>query len=244
MSMSTERLNRLRGRPIHAVDGEIGGVADFYFDDDEWTVRYLVVDTGRWLPRRQVLLPVSALLRDADLTSSIPTRLTREQITRSPDIDTRQPVFRRMELHALRYYGYPMYWGGSALWGPAPTPWFGARIPPAGVVSASDEEIRAAEADARATHLRSCREVTGYHIRATDGELGHIDDFVIDADTWAIRHLLIDTSNWIGGRAVLIEPRWVTQVSWDDRILSIAVAREAILPRLEDSVGDERTPTR
>lgn len=232
----SEHLNRLRGRPIQAIDGEIGSIADFYFDDDRWTVRYLVVNTGTWLPRRQVLLPVPVLLPGGDL-SSVPTRLTREQIKHSPDIDTRQPVSRRMELHALRYYGYPMYWGGSALWGPAPTPWFGTGVPPAGGITASDEEMQKAEADARATHLRSCREVTGYHIRATDGELGHVDDFVIDPKTWAIRHLLIDTSNWIGGRAVLIEPSWVTDISWDDRMLSVAASRDAIVRGSSDPVA-------
>jgi uncharacterized protein YrrD len=232
----THYLNRLRGRPIQAIDGEIGGIADFYFDDDTWTVRYLVVNTGTWLPRRQVLLPVSALLAEGDL-SSVPTRLTRDQIRRSPDIDTRQPVSRRLELHALRYYGYPMYWGGAALWGPAATPWFAAGVPPAGATIASDDDVRSAEADARATHLRSCSEVAGYHIRATDGELGHVDDFVIDSETWAIGHLLIDTSNWLGGRAVLIEVSRVAAISWDDRVLSVSASRDALVRGSADTLA-------
>jgi hypothetical protein len=98
---SSQRLNRLRGGPVHALDGDIGTIADFYFDDDTWTVRYVVVDTGQWLRGRLVLIPLWALhLPDWD-QARIPVRLTRQQVEHSPDIDTHRPVSRQVEAGSL-----------------------------------------------------------------------------------------------------------------------------------------------
>jgi hypothetical protein len=221
---ASQRLSRLRGGPVHALNGDIGTIVDFYFDEDTWTVRYIVVDTGRWLPGRQVLLPLGALLAPDFEQARIPVRLTREQVEHSPDIDTRRPVSRSAEARSLRYYGYPFYWGGSALWGMAPAPSLAADGPVPATPLPPSPDVQ----DTRETHLRSCCEVTGYHIRARDGEIGHIDDFIIDAHTWAIRDLLIDTSNWIGGRWVLIAPTSVTAVSWLERTVQVGMTRDAV----------------
>jgi hypothetical protein len=78
------------------------------------------------------------------------------------------------------------------------------------------------------THLRSTREVTSYHLHALDGEIGHVDDFIIDDDTWAIRYLVVATKNWWPGKKVLISPRWIESVSWDDRKVVIGLSRETI----------------
>lgn len=193
-----------------------------YFDDGTWTVRYVVVDSGKWLSGRLVLIPLWALHAPDWDQARIPVRLTRAQVQRSPDIDTHRPVSRQAEATSLSYYGYPFYWGGPALWGALPAPALGADVPPPPMPPAPPD------ADMRETHLRSCREVTGYHIRARDGEIGHVDDFVIDADTWGIQHLLIDTSNWIGGRSVLLSPTSVQRVSWAERIAEVSMSKESV----------------
>lgn len=217
-----QRLKRLLGGPVLALDGDVGTIKDFYFDDDTWTVRYVVVDTGKWLSGRLVLIPLWALHAPDWDQARIPVRLTRAQVQRSPDIDTHRPVSRQAEATSLSYYGYPFYWGGPALWGALPAPGLGAGVPPQPMPPAPPD------ADMRETHLRSCREVTGYHIRARDGEIGHVDDFVIDADTWGIQHLLIDTSNWIGGRSVLLSPTSVQRVSWAERIAEVSMSKESV----------------
>lgn len=227
-----ERLNALRGGPVLATDGEIGKISDFYFDDETWTIRHMVVDTGAWLPGRRVLIPLWALRAPDWRQVRVPVRLTRDQVRESPDVDTERPVSRAAEARALAHFGYPYYWGGPALWGPVPAPGMAVAVPPVYPVSADDE--RAAEAE---THLRSCREVTGYHLRALDGEIGHVDDFVVDAATWRIEDLLVDTSNWIGGRAVLVRRSAVAAVSWAERIVEITLDRHAVA----NSPG---TPTR
>ena len=215
-----QRLNRLSGGAVHAVDGDVGSIQDFYFDDDTWTVRYLVVDTGKWLPGRRVLIPLWALHAPEWTEARIPVRLTRDEVKHSPDVNTHKPVSRATEAAALAYYGYPFYWSGPALWGPAVSP---------GPIAAMPRPVTAPIVkDDRDTHLRSCREVTGYHIHARDGEIGHVDDFVIDGETWRIDHLLVDTSNWIGGRSILLSPTSIEGISLPQRQVQVALTREAV----------------
>lgn len=219
---AAQRLARLRKGPVNAVDGDIGTIVDFYFDDDAWTIRYVVVDTGRWLPGRQVLIPLWALHSPDWDQARVPVALTREQVKNSPDVDVHRPISRQAEIASLRYYGYPYYWGGAALWGVVPAPGLGAAVPPAPTPESMPAE------DPSDTHLRSWEEVSGYHIRATDGEIGHIDDFIVDAESWRIEGLLVDTSNGIGGRHVVVSPASVERVSWAERNVFLAMSRDAV----------------
>ncbi len=111
-------IKQLYGEKLGALDGEIGQVKDFYFDDDKWGVRYVVADTGSWLTGRQVLLspPIcsAALLRPEKCCA---VHLTRQQIQDSPSISLHLPVSRQYEEEYHEYYGWPYYWQGDALWG-------------------------------------------------------------------------------------------------------------------------------
>jgi sporulation protein YlmC with PRC-barrel domain len=70
--------------------------------------------------------------------------------------------------------------------------------------------------------------LTSYHIEAEDGEIGHVEDFVIDDETWEIRYLIVNTSNWWAGKQVLIAPLWIERVSWSERKVVIDLTRDAI----------------
>ena len=216
----------LRGYAILATDGAIGEVDDLYFDDDRWAIRYLVVDTGSWLPARKVLISPVAIGRPDWMAQQLPVSLTKAQVERSPDIDTRRPVSRQHETEYLGYYGYPPYWGGAGLWG------MGAYPGSLTTEGRFDEAIKARDTSAAHTpddcHLRSCRAVTGYHIHATDGEIGHVKDLLVDDRTWAIRYLIVDTSNWWGGHDVLVAPQWIEAVSWRDAKVSVDLTRQAV----------------
>jgi hypothetical protein len=76
--------------------------------------------------------------------------------------------------------------------------------------------------------LKSAKDVAGYHIHARDGQIGHVEDFLFDDVTWAIRYLLVDTSNWIGGRAVLVPPSWAGHIDWIRQELVVKLTRQAI----------------
>jgi uncharacterized protein YrrD len=221
----------VNGYAVVATDGELGSVQDFYFDDEAWAMRYVIVDTGKWLPGPQVLISPISIGQPDWVARQLAVALTRDQVRNSPPIDTRQPVSRQQEQQHLRYYGYPYYWIGPSLWGPValPTPALpseSAAVPPS------------SEADSAASHLRSCGEVAGYHLQATDGTLGHVEDFLFDDLDWAIRWLVVDTSDWWFGHKVLIAPEWVEGIDWAERRVRVDVTREAVehAPRY-DAVG-------
>ena len=226
----------LTGATVRASDGDVGDVQDFYFDDEAWVIRYLVVDTGSWLNSRQVLVsPMLCSLPDWQ-QRTLAVERTREQIRSGPDIDTRRPVSRQQEADYMAYYNTPAYWGGDGLWGSAMTP---DLLPgyDAGYVPRDGPPHMPQEAYGRNLglwspdedpHLRSCKAVTGHRIEAADGDIGHVDGFLLDDRTWAIRYMIINTSNWWLGHQVLIAPTWIDAVDWPSQSVMVSLTRQAI----------------
>jgi uncharacterized protein YrrD len=210
----------LEGYKLTHPDDAIGTVKEFYFDDHYWTIRYLVADTGNWLTGRQVLISPYALSAVVKEQHHITINLTKQQIESSPSLSSDKPVSQQFELDYNGYYGWPTYWSGSYMWGSYPSPFLEPN-------SEKLEETTPAEQEWD-PHLRSTREVTGYHIQATDGEIGHIEDFIIDDETWAIRYLIVDTNNWWPGKKILLAPQWIDRVSWSDSKVFVNLPRETI----------------
>jgi hypothetical protein len=215
---------RLKDFVIRATDGELGSVVELYFDDETWAIRYLVVDTGGWLSGRRVLISPFAIVRMDWDAMRLDVALTKKQVENSPNIDTHKPVSRQHEAAYVGYYGYPYYWGGPYLWGPAAYPAVLA-TPPRASREAMAERIRKESTD---SHLRSTEAVTGYNIEAADGEIGHVDGFVMDDKAWAIRYIEVATRNWLPGKKVLISPSWIERVSWPASKVYVGLSREAI----------------
>jgi hypothetical protein len=228
-------MNDLKDYTIQAIDGNIGHVKDFYFDDKTWVVRYLIVDTGNWLSSRKVLISPIAIGKPNWRQRELPVSSTKEQVKNSPDIDTAKPVSRQHEMQYIEYYNYPSYWGNVGLWSeePFPNPMTTVAgdplITPAILENANDQNdtgtAKLVECSQDDPHLRSCIVVTGYDIEATDGIIGHVCGFLVDEDTWAIRYLVVQTGNWWLGHRVLIAPSWITGVRWFDGKVSVNLAR-------------------
>lgn len=216
----------LQGYTIQATDGDIGTVQTFYFDDESWRVRYLVVDTGNWLPGKRVLLAPSALHQPFLGTQHLAVNLTQEQVRTSPDIDTDMPVSRQQETTLHAHYNWPAYW---TMYDPLVAPTMIARPGgppgPPPLSSSMPEVVDQRQGNA---HLRSMREVMGYDIRASDGRIGHVEDFIIDTDGWSVRYMVIDTRNWLPGQKVLIAPAWVREVNWHDAQVDVDLSRDQI----------------
>jgi hypothetical protein len=211
----------LTGFRLGARNGEIGRVKDFYFEDTNWTIRYLVADTGTWLSGRLVLISPFGLERIDEHTRHFNVKLTKDQIERSPSIDTHKPVSRQYEADYARYYGWPMYWYGPALWGPTPYPIY-QTVPHE---TAHDPAVAHQRGD---PHLRSASEVEGYYLHAIDGDIGHVNDFLISDEDWAIRYMIVDTRNWWPGKKVLIPTQWIREMNWEQSRVYVEVTREAI----------------
>jgi hypothetical protein len=200
---------------LRARDGDIGKAEEFYFDDKYWVVRYLVADTGSWLSDRQVLISPYALGQADDAERVLPVRLTKKQIEDSPPLISHQPVSRQYELDYYAYYQWPYYGYGPYSWG----------FNPYLVRDGALEGIINREQNWD-PHLRSTRDATGHHIQAQDGELGHVADFIIDDESWAIRYLVVDTKNWWPGKHVLVAPGWIERISWEDGKVFVNLSRE------------------
>lgn len=207
---------------LGATDGKIGHLKDFYFEDQTWTIRYLIADTGNWLMGRQVLLSPFALESIQDQERVVRFNLSVKQIEGSPSIDVDRPVTRQHESDYALYYGWPMYWYGPVLWGPTPFPIFDRNSPGSEPLPALPPEQTANP------HLRSVNEVTGYHIQAQDGELGHVDDFIFDPADWAIRYIAINTRSWWAGKKLLIFPDSIAEIDWAQAKAKINWPRERL----------------
>jgi hypothetical protein len=223
-------LKNMEGYSIDASDGLIGQVRDFYFDDETWVIRYLVVETDAWYSNKRVLISPMSLGRPDSSHRTLRANITQSQVRGSPDIDTDKPVSRQHEMGYLGYYGYGNYWGGSGLWG-------GALYPDMlqGGLEAEPVARRSVGTSAYARrhpkpdpHLRSCNAVMRYYVHATDGDIGHVQGILVDERTWAIHYMVVNTSNWWLGHQVLIAPEWIDDIDWPESKLVVALTRRSV----------------
>lgn len=223
--MILRSLKELRNYVLRALDGEIGKCKDFLFDDQMWTVRYMVADTGKWLPGQKVLISPIALGDPDWEMERFPIRLTKRQIEGAPDLDTDAPVNRQYEIRWNQYYRWPNYWAGTHAWG--------IRDHPELLYQPAEdlEENEPSESHVEQSsdeHLRSVVEVTDYHIRASDGDIGRVKDFIVDDDIWTIRYMVVSTGTWLPGRKVLIPPEWVDSVNWRESKVGVELTKEQV----------------
>jgi uncharacterized protein YrrD len=196
-------LKDLEGFNINASDGEIGRVRDFYFDDGRWVIRYLVANTqGFWQAAKEVLISPRSFGKPDWLSRTFHLTLTVEKAQHSPSIDAAKPVSRQLEQDHALYYGWPGWW--------------------------NEAPVRTGEPDYGDPHLRSVMEVTGYQILAMDEAIGHVDDFIVDDESWTIRYLVVNTGIWWEGKKVLLAPLWVNQISWAESRVSVSLPKQAI----------------
>ncbi len=219
--------SEMRGYSILASDGRIGKVSDILFDDQTWMIRWVVVNPEQWLEDRKVLLPIIALGHIDAGREEFSVRLLRQQVKDSPDIDTDRSVSRHMEAAVYDHYGWTPYWGtgffmggGGYLGGAMGAPYLQSRQP-----AARPPEFSGRTDDA---HLRSMKAVEGYDIHATDGNIGHLEDFLVEDVDWSIRYLVANTNSWWLGHKVVASPHIVEHIDWAHRLVSVKVDKKAL----------------
>jgi hypothetical protein len=212
------KINDLIGGKVHATDGDIGRVHDFFFDDITWTIRYMVVDTGNWLTGKNVLISCESLGTPDWDNKKFPVDLTREQVMKSPDLDTSQPVSRQYELRLHKHYGWAPYWTLGSMTGGAPL------VVPVPEMESSETET----AEAAEFNLRSVLEVTGYQVDSSGEDAGGISGLLVDTDGWALRYMVVKTGGWLSGRKVLVAVNWAEGISWPDRKVFLGLSKDKI----------------
>lgn len=213
-------IKSLTGFKIHASDGELGQVDEFYFDDRTWDIRYMVIKTGGWLSGRKVLISPAALRTPDWKSRSFPVALTLEQVRNSPDVDTEKTVTRQHELQLHNHYAWPIYWGDGFYAGSMSG---GTLFPPT-----REEEAADHAETAESNHLQGTRAVKGYRVHATDGLIGHVEDFILEDGQWILRYLVADTGAWLPGRKVLISRGWIENVDWETSEVFVYLSKEEV----------------
>jgi uncharacterized protein YrrD len=217
-------VNSLIGNSVDAIDGDIGRVEDVYFDDSTWVVRYLIIKTGHWLSCRKVLMSTHALVKNICGSGIFQVSLTKAQVHTSPDIDTDQPVYRQQEIELHRHYAWQNYWELGY--------YTGGLLPSVDTQDTAKEKLNKPDNNGKQSRynqrLRSSNKIAGYTIHATDGDIGHISDFIIDNETWEIVYFVVDTHHWFGGKEVLVPVKHITEVQWEDSTVYVNISMDAI----------------
>ena len=214
------RVRELTELTILGTDGEIGSVQEVYFDDRNWAIRYLVVKAGGWLLSREVLLAPAAVAEINDAHRTMKVALTKDQIRRAPPIEAAKPLSRDYEEAYFRHFQWAPYWE------PGPTEW-ASSVPYPEMPPLPIDTTLPADAP-KNPHLRSSREITGYDIQAMNGAIGHVEDLVVDDETWTVRYIEVDTRNWLPGKNVLLQMMRIDHISWVDRSVAVMLSRQAI----------------
>ncbi len=190
-------LRTLVDAPVVTTDGNEKRVRNFLFDDQSWSIRFLVVDVGTWLTRRLVVVSTSTVDEPDWTRKAVATHLTREQLLNSPDVDSQKPVSRQQELALREHFGWPDRAAACFI--------------PSALVPAQREFPCTAQDDPR---LRGTLDLTGYGVWATDGYLGVLEDFVLEQASWHINYLIVKVGDWVYSREQLISTAWVKGISW------------------------------
>jgi hypothetical protein len=224
-----QNIKGLYGNKLAALDGDIGHVKDFYFDDKTWVIRYLVADTGSWLTERLVLLSPHAFAKWDQYENTLHVKLHKKQIQDSPSIESHKSVSRQYEIEYYRYYGWPAYWDGGALWGLGGFP---VVLPP------SKDEMEARLHHHRDDkHLQSTHAVTGYHIQTADGAIGSVNGFMVDTKNWAIGALAVEAGHWYSGKEILIPPTKIERISYEDSKVFVSLTKADIQRTAENDLA-------
>ena len=210
------KAKELKGYKLSGIDGEIGNVKEFIFDDKFWAVRYLIANTGTLFTGKKIMIS-PYLMQSVDYEKeAINIDLTKEQIKDSPEFDE-DKISAEDESNYSSYYGTPSYRSGPNMWGAQSS-----------LIRDRNRWGNNLGEDSWNSTLRRTSVVDDHDIHANDGDIGHVDDFIIDDESWAIRYLIVDTKDWVPGKKVLISPEWIECISWDESKVFVNLTRDAI----------------
>lgn len=215
------------GSKVHCTDGNVGSIHDVFFNGALWNVRYMVVDTGTWLSGAKVLLSPSVVQQCDWQAGKVNVNLTTDQVQKSPGILADAPISRQLEEQLAKHYNWPVYWGMGVSGTPMPEP--DAAVAAGAVAVEAEKELISEDRPV----LRSALEVKGYDIEGTDGEIGYVEDFIMeqgrpgDEEPWVLRYMLANTGSWWPGKSVLVAPQWVEKIRWSERKVHVGLPQES-----------------
>ncbi len=208
------------GYKAHASDKEVGKVRDFLFDDHLWTVRYVVVETGKWLHEKEVLISPSKLGEPDWGKMTIPLMCASSEVEKAPGIYDDLPVSMREKIDLSRYEIWSPSW---PLFGTAVT---GVPISPVHSGTKTEKEDDPIVGD---PHLRSVHEVAGYKVVTSEGESARVEDFIVETGAWVIRYFVIELYPQYTEKRVLVSPEWVEDINWGEASVHLDLDRQTLI---------------
>lgn len=218
-------IKSLTGYSMEATDGDIGKVDEFYFEDTTWVIRYLILKTGNWFLYRQVLISPQAIIKTEAGPEIFAVNLNKEQIRTSPDIDTDKPVSQQQDIQLYGHYAWQRYGGGGFYAGGSAAVMDNNPIIDEKITKEADPKDKRSDDD---IHLRSTETIIGYAVHASDGDFGHVSDFIFDDANWQIIYVVVDSHNWFGGKKFLIETGTIKEIQWENSKVIVNISQEAI----------------
>ncbi len=230
--MKLRSLKEIKGYAVEAADGAMGQVDDFLFHDDGFRLRYLVVDTGGFLTGRKVIIPPDVLEKPDRKSRAFPVDLNKEEVKASPPLAADEPVSRQHEAEIHKHFTWQPYWEGRAPGG----------FPVSGTAVGTEKEAPDSERSSGDRHLRSFNEILGYAVACRDGDVGEVDDFILDDDSWSLRYFVIDAGGWLSDRKLVLALPWVKGVDWETRGVQVDVTKQELKqsPQFDPSVVLDR----
>lgn len=213
----TAHVSGMLGQKLDASDGTVGAVRDLFFDEETWTVRYVVLETGKWLAKREVLLPSANVIRENKNGVTLKTAASKQDVEKSPDVSLQKPVSREMELLLGKYWQWTPYWTK------------GLTEEMAGNIESEATERTKKEMEALSeSHLRSVVELQGYRVAASDMTLGEISDFLLTDDDWTIDAMVVDTRRWLPGGEVQIDRHHLGGIHWAEETIAVDMKSDEV----------------
>ncbi|GAB3060809.1 PRC-barrel domain-containing protein [Virgibacillus ainsalahensis] len=213
---------------IDASDGEVGKIKDLYFDDKEWSIRYAVIDTRKWLPGRKVLLSPSSFVNLNEAKENLEVEYDKEKVRNSPAIPEGQSLSYEAENSLIGYYGWSRYWMSNAMWGAGENPITSSFYQGDSMEKQIQRDIPQSSTE-MAYNLRSEDETMGFKVHANNGKIGIVVDMVYDDEYWNIKYIVVQSNeSYVNEKYFIFTRKKIESVDWFGEDIYISEPLESI----------------
>ena len=216
-------LSKISLLKVKAVEGDVGFVEDYLFDDDLWTIRYIVANVRPWIDTEEVLLTPLSIKGLDQKHKEIEFCHDKKSIENSPRISADEPVKRHQEKILLRENRASKHLiddEGTVEEDSQRS--LGVSMHPEALVTKSKKTT---EKDECNSHLRSFREIRGYEVYCVDDFLGYLEDVEVDDEAWNVLCLLVKTDQ---GQNLKLAPGWVDCIYGSENMMKLNVPRVTV----------------
>jgi sporulation protein YlmC with PRC-barrel domain len=209
----------LEGYSLNASDGEIGHLKTIHFNDEDWSVKYLVVDIGSFWNEKKVLVLPNASYQFSWIEQNISVKLTRNQIKEALPYSSDLPVSDQHELiNKLNFKSLYLI-----------EPWSGSFLPLWFPDLKAGQALQNIVQEIGDKDLRCAKTITGYQVVLKDKEFGKVEDFILDCNEWIIRDIVIDANHILHSNKKIIPVSKIKVFDTDNQKIELELSSHELL---------------